>query len=129
MSEYQNDLTGLLHLTEEIHEQATSVHSKMEDNESEQLETLQLLFENREFVIKQLDTYMQQVGFHWTEEDRKVIHKLKEYEQLLQPQINSLHQSFLTQMNRISQTKQVSKKYMGVYQNTTTEGSFIDKRK
>lgn len=129
MSEYQNDLTGLLNLTEEIHKQAISVHSKMEDNESEQLETLQLLFDNREHVINQIDTYMKQADFQWTEEDKKVIHKLKEYEQILQPLMNGLYHSFLTQMNRISQTKQVSQKYMGAYQNRTTEGFFIDKRK
>jgi two-component SAPR family response regulator len=129
MKEHQNALTGLLQLTEEIHDQAKAIRSKMEDNEAEQLETLQLLFEKREHLIKKLDTYMQQTDFHWTEENRKVIHQLKEYEQLLKPLMNGLHQSFLTQMNLISQTKQVSQKYIGAYQNMSTNGSFFDKRK
>jgi len=129
MSVNQNALTRLLQLSDEIHEQAKAIHSNMENNEAEQLETLQLLFEKREFVIKQFDTYMQQTGFQWTQENRNVIHKLHDYEQKLQPLINSLHLSFLTQMDKISQTKQVSKKYMGAYQNSSTEGSFIDKRK
>jgi len=129
MSGYQNTLTGLLQLTEEIYEQSKAIRSKMEDNEDEQLETLQLLVEKREIVIKQLDTYMKQAGFQWSEEDKKMIHKLKETEQKLQPLMNGLYQSFQTQMNRISQTKKMSQKYSGSYQNMTTNGSFFDQRK
>ncbi|WP_017378999.1 hypothetical protein [Paenisporosarcina sp. TG-14] len=129
MIDYQNALTGLLQLTEEILKQAKVIGSKMKDNETEQLETLQLLFDKRQLVIKQLDTYMQQAGFQWTQEDQLVIHKLKQYDQILQPLMTGLYQSFLTQMNQINQTKQVSKKYSDAYQNMTTDGSFIDKRK
>jgi len=129
MSEYQTALTGLLQLTEEILERAKTIQSKMEDNEAEQLETLQLLVEKREYVIEQLDTHMQQADFQWAEEEKKVIYKLKDYEQTLQPLMSGLYKSFLTQMNRINQTKQISKKYIGAYQNNSTEGSYIDKRK
>ena len=129
MKEHQNVLTELLQLTEEIYGKAKAIRLKMEDNEAEQLETLQLLVEKREQVIKQLDDFMQQVDFQWTEEDRTLIQKIKEIEQVLQPLMNGLYQSFLTQMNRINQTKQISKKYIGAYQNVSTEGSFIDKRK
>lgn len=129
MGGYPIVLTELLRLTEEIHGQAKAIQSKMEDNEAEQLETLQLLVEKREYVIKQLDTHMQRADFQWTEEEIKVIYKLKDYEQTLQPLMSGLYKSFLTQMNRINQTKQISKKYIGAYQNSSTEGSFIDKRK
>jgi flagellar protein FliT len=129
MNEYQVALNGLLHLTEEMHEKAKAIRSKMEDNEAEQVETLQLLVEKRELTILQLDTYIQQSNFQWTEEDKALIAQLKETDQKLQPLMIGLHQSFLTQMNKINQTKQVSKKYIGAYQNMAANGSFIDKRK
>jgi len=129
MSEYQAALNGLLHLTKELHEKAKLIRSKMEDNEAEQLESIQLLVEKRELAIQQLDTYIQQEDFQWTEEDRVVISQLKETDQKLQPLMNGLYQSFLAQMNKINQTKQVSKKYIGAYQNMAANGSFIDKRK
>ena len=129
MAEYQLRLTEFLELTENIYVQAKAVQSKMEDNDAEHLEAFQNLFEKRQHVIGQLDAYIQNANFQWTDEDRKTIAKLKDYEQKLQPLLNGLHQSFLTQMNRISQTKQMSKKYIGAYQNTATEGSFIDQRK
>ena len=118
MSNYQNCLTELLQQTEEIHKQAQAINGKMEDNEAEQVEALQMLFDKRQHVFKELGDYMKQAGFQWTEEDKQVIHQLKEHEQKLQPIMNGLHQSFLSQMNRISQTKQVSKKYIGAYQHT-----------
>jgi flagellar protein FliT len=123
------DLTEFLQLTEEIYLQAKSIHSKMEDNDNEQLEAIQALFDKRQQAIEQMESYIQQSTFEWTAEDKLVIQQLKEIEQALQPLMNSLHQSFLLQMNRITQTKQVSTKYMGAYQNMATEGSFIDKRK
>jgi len=129
MSGYQNDLKALLQMSKEIFERANSIQSKMEDNEAEQLETLQMLFEKRELAIQQLDVYIKQPDFQWTEEDRVLIAQLKETDQKLQPLMNGLHQSFLTQMNKINQTKQVSKKYIGAYQNMAANGSFIDKRK
>lgn len=129
MRDYQRSLTDLLQITEDISKQAKAIHSNMNQNEPKQLENLQILVEKREDVMKQLDSYMQQKDFLWTEEDKQKIQKLKMLDQTLQPQMNNLYQSFLKQMNRINQTKQVSKKYIGAYQNMTTDGSFIDKRK
>jgi len=129
MTEKHYPLSEFLQLTQEIYYQAKTVHSKMEDNDNEHLESIQALFDNRQQAIEQIEIHIQQMNFEWTAEDRLVIEQLKEIEQALQPLMNSLHQSFLLQMNRITQTKQVSTKYMGAYQNIATEGSFIDKRK
>jgi flagellar protein FliT len=129
MKEKDIALTEFLQLSEKILHQAQAVHSKMEDNDDEQLDEIQELFNKRQQVIEQMKSYIQQTNFEWTAEDRLVIEKLKEIEQVLQPLMNSLHQSFLSQMNRITQTKQASTKYMSAYQNMATEGSFIDKRK
>jgi flagellar protein FliT len=129
MSGYEKELNTLLKLTEEVYAQALTVHSNMEDNEPEKLEAVQNLFERRQEVIEQLDAQMRQPNFQWAPTDRDSITRLQDYEQKLQPLLNGLHQSFLTKMNRINQNKQVSKKYFGAYQNTSTEGSFIDKRK
>lgn len=129
MTEKQYALSEFLQLTKEINNQAKAVHSKMEDNDNEQLEAIQALFDQRQQAIEQMETYIQQTNFEWTAEDRLIIEQLQEIEQVLQPLLNSLHQSFLLQMNRITQTKQISTKYMGAYQNMATEGSFIDKRK
>lgn len=129
MREGQDFISDLLKITEEIKEQVKAIHSNMNQNEPEQLEYVQILVEKREYVIKQLDAYMRQKEFQLTEEDKLKIRKLKTLEQELQPVMNNLFQSFLKQMNRMNQTKQVSKKYFGVYQNMTTDGSFIDKRK
>ena len=129
MNEKHYELSEFLQLTQEIYYQAKGVHSKMEDNDTEHLEAIQVLFNKRQQAIEQMESSIQQPTFEWTTEDKDVIVQLKEIEQVLQPLMNSLHQSFLSQMNRITQTKQVSTKYMGAYQNMATEGSFIDKRK
>ncbi|WP_172371426.1 flagellar protein FliT [Sporosarcina jiandibaonis] len=129
MSGYEKELDTLLKLTEEVYVQALSINSNMEENEPEELEVVQRLFERRQKVIDQLETYTKQPNFQWATTDREQIKKLQDYEQKLQPLLNRLHQSFLAKMNRINQNKQVSQKYFGAYQNTSTEGSFIDKRK
>ena len=116
-------------MTEDIKELAQSIGSKMEDNEVEHVEILQSLMEKRQEVISQLDNYIQQPGFHWNTEDRKMIAELKQHDTTLQPLLNGLHRSFLAQINRLNQTKQVSKKYYNAYQQMATDGSFIDKRK
>jgi len=129
MTEKQYALSEFLQLTQEIYYQAKAVHSKMEDNDNEQLEAIQAMFDKRQQAIEQMESHIHQTNFEWTAEDRLVIEQLKEIEQTLRPLMNSLHHSFLLQMNRITQTKQVSTKYMGAYKNMATEGSFIDKRK
>lgn len=129
MSEKHTALPEFLQLTNEIYRQAKTVHLKMEDNEDGQLEVLQELFNKRQLAIEKFDRCIQHVDFDWTSEDRHLIEQLKEIEQSLQPLMKNLHKSFLSQMNRITQTKQASAKYMGAYQNMATEGSFIDKRK
>jgi len=129
MSEYKEALNGLLHLTKELHEKAKSIRLKMDENKDEQLESIQLLVQDRELAIQQLDAHVKQPNFQWTEEDRAMIAQLKETDQKLQPLMSGLHQSFLTQMNKINHTKQVSKKYIGAYQSMAANGSFIDKRK
>lgn len=129
MGECQNILSEFLEITEEILLHAQSIAPNMNQNEPEQLDKLQSLVEMRENVIKQLDAYIAEPDHNWTEEDQQKIEKLKTHDQTLQPLMNNLYQSFIKQMNRINQTKQVSKKYIGAYQNMSTDGSFIDKRK
>ena len=129
MSGYEKELHTLLEITEEVYNQSLTVHPNMEENEPEKLEALQNLFEKRQEVIEQLDTHIRQPNFQWAPTDREQIGKLQVYEQKLQPLLNGLHQSFLAKMNKINQNKQVSKKYFDAYQNNSTEGSFIDKRK
>ena len=129
MHEYQYILADFLQHSKEIAEQAKTIRSNMEENEVEQLEALQGLFEKRQDLLQQLAEFIQHADFKWTEDDKQVLQQLKAYDDMLQPLLNNLHQSFLAQMNRVSQTKQVSTKYMGAYQNLSSEGSFIDKRK
>ncbi|QHJ69580.1 flagellar protein FliT [Planococcus halotolerans] len=129
MDAYQLRLAEFLELTEKLNAQAKTVHSKMENNEEGQLESVQVLFERRQAVINQLSEYTKAAEFEWTSEDKKVISQLKGYEDEMQPLLNRLHQSFTTQMNRLNQTSQASKKYVGAYQTKSTEGSFIDQRK
>ncbi|WP_282020723.1 flagellar protein FliT [Planomicrobium okeanokoites] len=129
MDAYQLRLAEFLELTEKLNAQAKAVHSKMENNEAGQLESVQALFERRQTVIDQLSEYTKAAEFEWTTEDKKVISQLKGYEDEIQPLLNRLHQSFTTQMNRLNQTSQASKKYVGAYQTKSTEGSFIDQRK
>lgn len=129
MDAYQLRLAEFLELTEKLNAQAKTVHSKMDNNEAGQIESMQALFERRQAVIDQLSEYTKAVEFEWTSEDKKVISQLKGYEDEMQPLLNKLHQSFTTQMNRLNQTSQASKKYVGAYQTKSTEGSFIDQRK
>ncbi len=129
MREQQRYLTELLQITEEISVLVKAVHLNMNQNEPEQLVNLQILVEKREHTIKQLDTYMKQWDFQWSEENKPMLVRLKTLEQTLQPLMNNLYQSFLKQINRLNHKKLVSKKYFGAYQNMTMDGSFIDKRK
>ena len=129
MDAYQLRLAEFLDLTQKLNAQAKAVHSKMDDNEVEQIEAVQALFEKRQAVIEELSTYTKNAEFRWTTEDRLVISQLKGYEDEMQPLLHGLHQSFTTQMNRLNQTSQASKKYVGAYQTKSTEGSFIDQRK
>ena len=126
---YKKNLMELLELTKELQRQAVTVNSKMENNGDGQLEALQELFEKRQVIIGNLDELIGTEGFRWTLEDRGLIAEMKILEESLQPMINGLHQAFGKQMNRISQTKHMSKKYIGAYQNSGAGGSFIDKRK
>ncbi|MBW9234704.1 hypothetical protein JQK62_21135, partial [Leptospira santarosai] len=64
-----------------------------------------------------------------TDKDKQIIQQLKDLQQMIEPIMTGLHQSFKSQMNQINQTKQGSRKFVGAYQNVSTEGSFIDKRK
>lgn len=129
MDAYQLRLAEFLELTQKLNAQAKAVHSKMDDNEVEQLENVQALFERRQAVIDQLSEYTKAAEFEWTAEDKRVIRQLKDHEDELQPLLNNLHQSFTVQMNRLNQTSQASKKYVGAYQTKSTGGSFIDQRK
>lgn len=129
MDAYQLRLAEFLELTEKLNAQAKTVHTKMDNNEAGQIESMQALFERRQAVIDQLSEYTKAAEFEWTTEDKKVISQLKGYEDEMQPLLNKLHQSFTTQMNRLNQTSQASKKYVGAYQTKSTEGSFIDQRK
>jgi flagellar protein FliT len=126
---YKKKLMELLELTKELHSQAVMIDSKMENNGDGQLEALQEQFDKRQAVIKNLEQFIEIEGFRWVDEDRGMIAELKLLEESLQPIINGLHQNFGKQMNRISQTKQMSKKYIGAYQNSGAGGSFIDQRK
>ena len=129
MDAYQLRLAEFLDLTEKLNAQSKTVHSKMDDNEEGQLEAVQELFERRQVVIEQLSEYTKAAEFNWTTADKIIINQLKGYEDEMQPLLNGLHQSFTTQMNRLNQTSQASKKYVGAYQTKSTEGSFIDQRK
>ena len=126
---YKENLIKLLELTKELHRLADIVDSKMENNGDGQLEILQEQFEKRELIIGYLAECIGTEGFQWNAEDRGVIAELTLLEESLQPLINDLHQAFGKQMNHISQTKHMSMKYNGAYQNSGVGGSFIDKRK
>ncbi|MGI2328507.1 flagellar protein FliT [Planococcus sp. YIM B11945] len=128
MIDYQTDLKHILQLTEDVLAQAQAINAQMKENEAGQLEDLDSLFDKRGKAILRLDALMQQKFIRWNDEDRILISRLQQAEQQLQPLITGLHQAFLKQINRMNQTKQVSQKYIGAYQNMATDGSFIDKR-
>lgn len=126
---YKKHLKDLLELTRALHQNASVVDSKMENNEEGQLEQLQELFEKRKDSIDALSGFIGTNGFRWTSDDMHLIRELKEMEEPLQILIKELYQAFGDQLKRINQTKQMSKKYIGAYQNMGTGGSFIDQRK
>ena len=126
---YEPYLTDLLQQTKGLREKAAAIDTNMENNEEGQLEELQVLLEERERTIAQLSVFTGRDGFHWTASDRETIWELKGLQEELQPIVASLYKAFGEQLNRISQTKQMSQKYAGAYQNMGAGGSFIDKRK
>ena len=119
---------AFLEQTQELYEKAECINSRMEANEEGSVEALETLFYRRQEAINQLETFMKQRNFRWTDEEQSIIEEVKEIDQQLQLLLNDLHQSFFTQIKRIVQTKEISKKYVGAYQTMATEGSFIDKR-
>ena len=129
MSEQHTNLEQLLKVTETILERATNIHSKMEDNDEQELVELQLLFDQRQAVIDRMEASKNGADFKWTPAGTEMVKKLQDTERQLNPLMNSLHEAFVSQMNRISQTKQVSRKYRGAYQNSPTDGTFFDIRK
>ena len=129
MNRNQYVLAEFLQITKEIHDQVKMLDSNMKDNENGQVENLQSLFDKRQQLMDELESFIHQADFQWTEEDEQIILQLKDLQQMIQPHMNGLHQSFKTQMNQINQSKQGSRKFVGAYQNVSTEGSFIDKRK
>ena len=126
---YKIHLAELLKLTKELLQKAGRIDSKMENNEDGQLEQLQVLFDKRKNSIEALAIFIEPEEFRWTAEDREQIQELKILEESLQMLITDLYQTFGDQLKRINQTKQMSKKYIGAYQNMSAGGSFIDKRK
>lgn len=122
-------LTQLLDQTKELLERASKIDFKMENNENGQLEAVQELFEKRQASIDQLAAMINIKEFSWTLKEREKIAELKLIEQALQPLITSLYESFGDQLKRVSQSKKMSIKYIGAYQNMGAGGSFIDKRK
>ena len=129
MNRQHEDLQELLGLTEAILEKAKTIGSKMEDNQTEDLVEVQILFDRRQAVIDRLEASKNGADFEWTAEGKEMAKRLQETELQLNPLMNSLHQAFASQMNRISQTKQMSKKYRGAYQSTPADGIFFDIRK
>ncbi|KAA0957464.1 flagellar protein FliT [Planococcus kocurii] len=128
MSDSKPIMVAFLKQTRELYEKAQHINSRMEDNDEGIVESLETLFVRRQESIRQLDTFMKQRDFRWTDEEHSMIEQLKELDQQLQPLIINLHQSFFTQIKRITQTKEISKKYSGAYQGMATAGSFIDRR-
>lgn len=128
MSNSKPIMVAFLKQTLELYEKAQHINSRMEANEEGIVESLETLFANRQESIRQLEIFMKQRNFQWTTEELSIIEQLKEIDQQLQPLINNLHQSFFAQIKRITQTKEISKKYSGAYQGMATAGSFIDKR-
>lgn len=129
MSNYQEQLSKLLQLTEDMYQQVQSIKSTMKDNEPEQLEDLQSFVEQREECLKQLDSYIDVEGFKWSEQDKEVIGKLRKYQEEIQPIMTHLHHSFTSQIHQLTQRKQMSQKYANAYKVISTDGSFIDQRK
>lgn len=128
MSDSKPIMYAFLKQTRELYEKAQRIHANMEENEDGVVESLEMLFIRRQESIRQIDIFMKQRNFRWAEEEKAIISQLIELDQQLNLLMNNLHQSFFMQINRIAQTKEVSKKYSGAYQSMATAGSFIDKR-
>lgn len=129
MDKQHEYLQELLELTLRILIKAKTIGSKMEDNEADDLVEVQGLFDRRQAVIDRLEALRTESAFNWSVEGKAMAVKLQEAEQQLNPLMQSLHQAFTEQMNRISQTKQMSQKYRNSYQNASSDGTFFDTRK
>ena len=128
MTSSKTIMNAFLEQTQELYKKTKHINSRMEANEEGSVEALETIFYRRQQAINQLETFMKQKNFQWTDEEQSIIEQVKEIDQQLHLLLNDLHQSFFTQIKRIAQTKEVSKKYNGAYQTMATGGSFIDKR-
>jgi len=126
---YKQYLNEFLQLTENLLVQLNHIQIDMKKNEPGEVEKILHLVEQREEVIKQLDPHIKQEGFSWSDEDKQIIEKIREYQEELEPKMLDIYQSFSIQLSKLKQRKQMTNKYVGAYQVSTTNGSFIDKRK
>lgn len=119
-------LTEFLAQTQAIYEQAQSIDSHMDKNELTQLERIQELFDSRQETIEAL---ADRVTDEWSTDEQAIIAKIQQTEVQLQPLMQTVHEQFSIQINRLGQARKVSGQYAGAYRQTASGGSFIDQRK
>lgn len=128
MSANHSQLTTLHELTKEIIHKVNVIKENMEENEPEQVETLQLLVEERGKSLKELEEIIEEPGFQWSSNERIIIKELKALNDELEPKLKKFYLSFLKQLKRINQSKQVTNKY-AMNAEGVMDGAYIDKRK
>lgn len=122
-------LEELYHLTKTIDAHIQHVDVDMDKNDDEQLEKLQELIFKRGEIIDQLAPIMQREEIEWTTSEQEVIQKMKEWELSFQPRLEKIYKAFSSQIRKLQQGKQISRRYHEGYRDVYSDGVYFDKRK
>lgn len=100
----------------------------MDHNDPLQPEELTKLITQRGEVIQRLDQLLREPT-SWSPTEQQKLEQMKEWEEHVQHQIQTLYHSFSTQFQKLQLGKQLSQHYQGGYEPVYTDGAYIDKRK
>jgi TolA-binding protein len=122
-------LKDLFSITEQMKKMLSSIHEDMDKNNTEDVEAFLQLVQSRESVIEELNDMMKQHTGPWNEDEKKLINQLQMDNQEIQAKLEEVFDSFSVQVSKVQQSKKISKRYINNYENTFSNGFFIDKKK
>lgn len=121
-------LNELHQLTEQLHQVLYSLKLDMEQNDPEQVETVNQLLNERGAVIAKLNQLISSPPV-WSTREQQLISNIKEWETRNQQQLKGLYQAFSSQIQKLQQGKKLTQHYHGSYEPVYIDGVYIDKKK
>jgi hypothetical protein len=122
-------LEEIYHLTKTIDGSIQHINIDMDKNDDEQLGKLEGVILKRGEIIEQLAPIIQREEVEWTTREQEIIQKMKEWELSFQPRLEKIYKAFSSQIRKLQQGKQISRRYHEGYEDVYADGVYFDKRK